>query len=158
MIGIRSVRTDDDEPVTQRDQVHFVGDRFQVTDDPTAEETILTIVPEESAIPLAITPPTITSDEALYTPEGIDTATLVRLTVSGDHAILGLVAPTLIGDPRKTLALLGGDGTLELRHMSDDTSAAARFVCPFGASYYLGNFGSIDILYDNALAVWRLIP
>lgn len=159
MIGIKIVRADSGDPVTQRDTIHFVGERFQVADDPAAGEVVLTMLAAESAPPVTISPPTITDDVELYAPTGVDTATLIRLSISDDVAIHGLTAPSLVGDPRKTLALTaGGVYRLEIPHMSSETSATARFVCPFGVSYYLLPFGSIDVLYDSEAEVWRLIP
>lgn len=159
MIGIRTVRADSGDPVTQRDTVHFVGARFTLVDDPANGQTVLTMLDEESAPPVTITPPAITTDQLTYNPTDLDTATLVRLSVSDDLALHGLLAPTLAGDPRKTLALVSSPTyRLELKHMSASALATARFVCPYGVSYYLLGFGSIDILYDDQLGAWRLIP
>lgn len=158
MIGIRTVRDDATEQVTQRDTVHFVGSRFTLADDATAGETVLTVLDDESAPPVAITPPTITTDQTYYAPTDWDTATLVRLSATGTPAIHGFAPPSLIGDPRKTLAMTGGMGNVEIKHLSSTTTASARVVCPYGASYYLQPWGSVDILYDDALGVWRLVP
>lgn len=160
MIGIKLVRTDAISGIAQRNTLHFVGAEFTLADDPTNGENILTMLSVETVPPVAISPPTLTTDQTVFNPTDLDTATLVRVSISGNIAIHGIQAPTLIGDTRKTLALVsaGANERLELKHMSSTAAASARLVCPFDASYFLTAFGSIDILYDDTSAVWRVIP
>lgn len=160
LVGIKQVRTDSDPAVPQRATLHFVGAGFSVADDPTAQETVLTMHPTDGSVGTTVTPPSIGTDQTVYAPTGVDTADLMRLAISANVTLKGLAVPTLAGDPRKTITLIsaGANYRLKLDHANTDAPAANRFSCPFGQAYYLLGDASVDILYDSTSQRWRVIP
>lgn len=163
VVGIKAITTDGVSTVPTRGTLHFSGPAATVRDDPDAEETVLALGSPEGAAAYAVTTESLDADVLTLTESGLtglDAANVVRFVIADDVAVHGMEAPTAGGNPRKTFVLLQGAGAnrLELKHMSASTAATARFACPGGASYFLLDSSSIDVLYDATSGVWRLIP
>lgn len=162
LIGIKQVTADGADPVPTRDTLHVAGVGIILTDDPDAEETVLTFGASGSTPSETITvDPPLEDDVTLFDPDGFDGADLVRIITASEDviAIHGAAEPSITGDPRKTLAYANGSGfAIKLKHLSSTATAHARFSCPLGVDYTLAQYSSIDMLYDATSHLWRLLP
>lgn len=100
-----------------------------------------------------ISPTSLGSDQNNYSPTGLATASLIRLTASTPVNITGLAAPALGGQ----VILLAniGSNTITLKNASGSSSAANRFA--LSADYSLAQNKSALIWYDKTSTNWRLI-
>lgn len=162
MIGIKQVTADGADPVPTRDTLHVAGDGIVLTDDPDAQETVLSFGSSGSTPSATITTdPPLDDDVTLFDPAGFDGADLVRIITAAEDAISihGAAEPSVTGDPRKTLVFANGSGfDIVLKHLSSTATAHARFSCPLGVDYVLAQYSSIDMLYDATSHLWRLLP
>lgn len=150
LIGIQQIVSDaGGDPIPARDTLHLIGS-IVIEDDADNGETRVVFPSGDIAVPPTITIGPLSEDVTTLEAEGLDGADLVRITTSAPIYIAGMTAPSVDGDPRKTLVLLSGD-RIEIKH-------GAGFICPYGHSFYLRANGSIDVLYDSTSHVWRLLP
>ncbi len=158
-IGVKQIAADGlTESLPSRDTLAFTGSGVSAYDNPVDGETVLSFAAPEDVLPVAITAPALGADETALNPAGWDGAGLVRMTASAPVALLGMVAPTVTGTPRKTLALLPDSERIEIKHLDSGAAVGRRIVCPFGLPYFFVSNTSIDVLYDATAGEWRLVP
>lgn len=104
--------------------------------------------------PLAISD-TIAAQADDYNPTGIDYADTLRVTLTGDQDITGLVA----GDGNLRICIVNVDDidVLTFKHEDASSTAANRFLCPGGFDIWLGPGESITWEYDGTTSRWRPI-
>ncbi len=106
-----------------------------------------------------ITPPQITANQNDYSPTGIGTANVLRLTSNAALDITGINANT--NTSGRMLVLLNvnpGLTNINLRHENAGSSAANRINNLTGADpSILGQFGQRIIWYDATLSRWLTI-
>lgn len=102
-----------------------------------------------------LTPSTLSTNQNNYSPTGLATANVLRLTASAAVNITGLAAPATNGQ-RLTLqnANNAGGFTITLTANDANSSAANRFIFPHPIG--LQPLQSITVVYDSGTGGWRL--
>jgi|SRR5713101_7129870 len=137
--------------------------RAALTGDATAaaNSNAVTLVQASSLFSFTgiITPPQITANQNDYSPTGIGTANVLRLTSNAALDITGINANT--NTSGRMLVLLNvnpGLTNINLRHENAGSSAANRINNLTGADpSILGQFGQRIIWYDATLSRWLTI-
>src|SRR5882672_11462922 len=135
--------------------------RAALTGDATAaaDSNALTLVKASSLFSFTgiITPPQITANQNDYSPTGIGTANVLRLSSDATRDITGINANT--NTSGRILILLNvGANNIDLRHENASSSAANRFNNLTGADpSIIGQFGQRTIWYDATLSRWLTI-
>lgn len=156
-VGVKNITTASDDPVPTRGTLHVSGPSASVRDDPDAEETVLTLSSLEGSVATSVTSDNLSDDVITLDLEGQDIATVMRVLITQSLAIHGIAAPTADGATRKTLLSLNASGRLELKHQSGSSPAGTRIAAPGAASYFMLDGASIDVVYDGAANVWRVV-
>lgn len=157
VVGVKQVTTAEGDPVPTRGTLHVSGPGASVRDDSDAEETILSLSSLEGSVATSVTSEVLNAPVTTLDLEGQDIATVVRILISQSIAIHGIAAPTVDGSARKTLLALASAGRLELKHQSGSSPAGTRISAPGAASYFMLDGASIDVVYDGAASVWRVV-
>lgn len=102
-----------------------------------------------------ISPASLSGSQNNYSPSGIATANVVRLTSSAAVNITGLLAPATNGQ-RVTIQNINAVGGFNITLTANDTNstAANRFLLPHPIG--LQPFQSVPIIYDATSGGWRL--
>jgi hypothetical protein len=101
-----------------------------------------------------VSPAAIGSNQNNYSPAGLATAGVLRLTASAPVNITGLLAPTPTNQTL-LLAVLGGSSNIVLTNEDASSTAANRF--DIGGNTSLPAESSVLLYYDSTTARWRLI-
>lgn len=156
-VGVKNITTASDDPVPTRGTLHVSGPSASVRDDPDAGETVLTLSSLEGSVAASVTSDVLSAPVITLDLDGQDIANVVRILISQSIAIHGIAAPTADGATRKTLLALASAGRLELKHQSSSSPAGTRIAAPGAASYFMLDGASIDVVYDGAANVWRVV-
>lgn len=99
-----------------------------------------------------VTPAQITANTNDYTPTGLASARVLRLSTNASRNLTGIVA-----QPTGTVLSLCNVGAsdLVLVHESGASLAANRFVLPGSANLTLTANGAAQLIYDGTSARWR---
>jgi hypothetical protein len=98
-----------------------------------------------------IAPSQITSNQNNYSPTGLATARVLRLTSDAARDITGIVAQNA-GTLLKLINL--GAFTITLKHASGSSTAANRINGPSSADIALVSLSSVELIYDAGSTAW----
>lgn len=101
-----------------------------------------------------LTPAQITSNQNDYSPAGIGSATIVRLSSDASRQITGIASG---GSGQRQLLVNAGAQDIVLVHESASSTAANRFACPGAVNFTLNTRDSAWTWYDNVDARWRVV-
>ena len=103
----------------------------------------------------------LTADQSDYTPTGWDTATMIGLNTDGsNYTIDGLGDGTQVEGMVVIIQNFDGSNSITLADSSNSSSSAAnRFICPYGEDFVLGPKESVTLVYKtlNTFPRWRVI-
>jgi len=105
----------------------------------------------------AQSPATISAPQNDYAPSGFNNADTLRLTLSGNQAITGFVAPASAATRRKTIINVSASASLTLSQDSASSSANNRILCPNNVSVVLLPGEGLVIEYDTTSLRWRIV-
>ena len=90
-----------------------------------------------------------------YAPAGIDDASIVRITLTGNQALTGIAAST----NGRLLILHNVDGTdtLTLKHQNAGSAASNRFILPDAVDIGVEPNEAVLLHYDATTARWRVL-
>ena len=96
-----------------------------------------------------VTPPELTADANNYSPTGLATARVLRLTSNASRQITGIAAPS--GSAKVVLTLRNAGGNpIVLPNEAAGSTAANRFATPASADITLGVNQSVTVWYDDS--------
>jgi hypothetical protein len=117
------------------------------------ETTLAVDVRQQFQLSNAITPAQLTANTDNYSPTGLSTASVLRLSTDASRNLTGIAA-----QPAGTRLTICNVGTQDLVLIHDATSTAAnRFFCPGSVNKTLNTNDSVDIWYDSSSTRWRVI-
>jgi len=100
-----------------------------------------------------ITPPALTGDTHNWSPDGLAYATVLRVDLTGDHDLTGIVAPT----SARSIELWNvSSETLKLRHNRYASTPANRLLLTNGKDVKIKRHGVSVLVYDMDAQRWRL--
>lgn len=95
--------------------------------------------------------PAIAANTNDWSPAGLDTTEIIRVTVSGTYDLTGIVAAAR----GRTIVLLVLSGTLTLKHASVSSTAGNRF--EIGADQVISAGAGVLLCYDQVSTAWRAL-
>lgn len=100
-----------------------------------------------------ITPAQITSNQDDFTPTGLPTVAVMRLSSDTTRSITGLSG----GKQGRFITLYNvGGSTITLTDEDSNSVAANRFTCPSSSNFSLVEAGKADLWYDDTTSRWRV--
>lgn len=127
--------------------------QFSTTVGLAIETSGATDVRQQFQVSNAISPAQLTGNTDNWSPTGLSTASVIRLSTDAARDITGIAA-----QPGGTLILLCNIGTQNAVLKHDVTSTAAnRFLCPGSADFTLNANDSVKIWYDPTSSRWRVV-
>jgi hypothetical protein len=102
----------------------------------------------------AVISPSITADQNDWSPAGLSTARIIRLSTDASRNITGLEAQQS-GTLLSIININVNDAVLV--NESGASAAANRFICPGGANYTLTSGSAASLWYDGTSTRWRFL-